>query len=198
MATIIKDGTGSNSSAGVNDNNRLLVDSITRPDRQDIATLGEAYLIGTGPVTLTTAGAPSAVLYFKNNEEEDLIVTRFLISCAFSTGASATENTLLGIIYKNPTGMSSGSTNPLAINNVNFGSNNTIDSNSEIGADSASLTGSPSAYFSIYAPLETLTAEDATTILPKGSSIGVVIIPPASLTAGALIVSVGINAHKKL
>ena len=89
--------------------------------------------------------------------------------------------------------MSSGSGNDLTINNINFGSSNTINADSEIGQEAATLNGG-STYLATVAPVEQLTSEEAATIIPKGSSIGVNIIPPTSNTS--LQVSVGLNLHK--
>jgi hypothetical protein len=190
MGFQILDGTGRNIKAKVSVDNRLYTQSVNRSEREEQSLVGEAYIIGTGFVNLTTSGT-SAVLYFKNNEDVDLIITRFLVGVKKSAGG--TENFVTGIIYKNPTSMVSGTGNPLAINNVNFGSSNTVDSDSEIGQQGALLAGG-SAYLATVAPTENLTSEDASTILPKGSSIGVFITPPPGNTS--IDVSVGINLHK--
>ena len=190
MGFQIQDGTGSKRKARVGNNNRLFVESTTRTEREEEALLGEAYIVGTGFVNLT-ASTTSAVLYFKNNEDVDLVITRFLIGVKKSSGG--TENFVTGIIYKNPTSMVLGTGNPLIINNVNFGSSNTINADSEIGQNGALLAGG-SAYLATVAPTENLTAENASTILPKGSSIGVFITPPPGNTS--IDVSIGINLHK--
>ncbi len=190
MATTIQDGTGSKRQAKVGESNRLFVESINRSERQEEALLGEAYIIGTGFVDLTTSGT-SAILYFKNNEDFDLVITRFLIGVKKSVGG--TEDFITGIIYKNPTSMVSGTGNPLLINNINFGSTNTVDSDSEIGQTGAVLAGG-SAFLATVAPTENLTIGESSTILPKGSSIGVFIIPPPGNTN--IGVSMGISIHK--
>jgi len=190
MGFQILDGTGRNIKAKVSVDNRLYTQSVNRSEREEQSLVGEAYIIGTGFVNLTTSGT-SAVLYFKNNEDVDLVITRFLVGVKKSSGG--TENFVTGIIYKNPTSMVSGTGNPLAINNVNFGSSNTVDADSEIGQQGALLAGG-SAYLATVAPTENLTAEDASTIIPKGSSIGVFITPPPGNTS--VDVSVGINLHK--
>jgi len=190
MGFQIQDGTGSTRKVRVGNNNRLFVESTTRTEREEEALLGEAYIVGTGFVNLTGTSI-TGVLYFKNNEDVDLVITRFLIGVKKSSGG--TENFVTGIIYKNPTSMVLGTGSPLIINNVNFGSSNTIDADSEIGQNGALLAGG-SAYLSTVAPTENLTAEDASTVLPKGSSIGVFITPPPGNTS--IDVSIGINLHK--
>lgn len=190
MGFQIQDGTGSSRKVKVSVNNRLFTQSVNRSEREEESLEGEAYIVGTGFVNLTNTST-SAVLYFKNNEDVDLVITRFLVGVKSSVGG--TENFVTGIIFKNPTSMVNGTGNPLAINNVNFGSSNTVDADSEIGQQGASLAGG-SAYLSTVAPTESLTAEDTSTVLPKGSSIGVFITPPPGNTS--LDVSVGINLHK--
>ena len=190
MGFQIQDGTVSTRKVRVGNNNRLFVESTTRTEREEEALLGEAYIVGTGFVNLTGTSI-TGVLYFKNNEDVDLVITRFLIGVKKSSGG--TENFVTGIIYKNPTSMVLGTGSPLIINNVNFGSSNTIDADSEIGQNGALLAGG-SAYLATVAPTENLTSEAASTILPKGSSIGVFITPPAGNTS--IDVSVGINLHK--
>ena len=190
MGFQIQDGTGSKRKVKVSNANRLYAESVIRTEREEESLLGEAYIVGSGFVTLTGTST-SAVLYLKNNEDSDLVITRFLIGVKKSSGG--TENFITGIIYQNPTSMVSGTGNPLIINNVNFGSSNTVDVDSEIGQTGALLVGG-SAYLSIVAPTENLTSEAASTILPKGSSIGVFITPPAGNTS--VEVSVGIYLHK--
>jgi hypothetical protein len=190
MGFQIQDGTGTNNKVKVSISNKLFTESIIRTEREEEALLGEAYIIGTGFVTLTS-DTQSSVLYFKNNEDLDLILTKFIIGVRDSTNGG--ENHIRGVIIKNPTSMSSGSGNNLVINNINFGSSNTINSDSEIGQEGASLNGGVT-YFTTVTPVEQLTSEDSATILPKGSSIGVNIIPPSGNTS--LQVSVGLNLHK--
>ena len=190
MGFNIEDGTGNGYLAQVTDVNRLKTDTVQRTEREETAISGDAYLIGSGFVTLTSANQ-SAVLYFQNDNDFDLVITRFLVGVRASTGG--TENHVRGIIIKNPTAMSGGSSTALLAPNINFGSSNTLTLTSEIGAEAASLTGG-STYAALVAPVESLTSETAATILPKGSSIGVNIIPPPSNTS--LQVSVGINAHR--
>lgn len=190
MGFEIEDGTGAGYLAKVSSENRILADSVTRSEREQEAISGDAYLIGTGFVTLTSANQ-SALLYFQNDNNFDLVITRFLIGVRASTGGA--ENHIRGVLIKNPTGMSAGSGSPLLAPNINFGSSNTLTLTSEIGAEGASLTGG-STFAAVVAPVEQLTTEAASTIIPKGSSIGVNIIPPSSNTS--LQVSVGINTHR--
>ena len=69
MGFQIQDGTGSSKKVKVSISNKLFTESVIRSEREEEALLGEAYIVGTGFVTLTSA-TQSSVLYFKNNEDE--------------------------------------------------------------------------------------------------------------------------------
>lgn len=190
MGFQIQDGTGSSKKVKVSSSNKLSVDSVIRSEREEEGLLGEAYNISTGFVRLTSANQ-SSVLYFKNNEDVDLIVTEFLFAVRNSAGG--TTNHIRVDIIKNPTSMGSGSGTDLNISNTNFGSSNTVNSDSEIGQEGSTLNGGTT-YLPLVAPVENLTTELASTIIPKGSSIGVNVVPPTSNTA--LDVNVEIKLHK--
>ena len=190
MGFQIQDGTGSSKKAKVSNSNKLFVESVIRSEREEEGILGEAYNVSTGFVRLTSANQ-SSVLYFKNNEDVDLIVTEFLFAVRDSTGGT-TRHIRVDII-KNPISMGSGSGTDLNISNINFGSSNTVNSDSEIGQEGSTLNNGTT-YLLLVAPLDNLTTEVASTIIPKGSSIGVNVVPPTSNTA--LDVNVEIKLHK--
>jgi hypothetical protein len=190
MGFQIQDGTGSSKKVKVSSSNKLFAEAVIRTEREEEALLGEAYIVGSGFVELTTTGT-SAVLYFKNNEDVDLIVTEFLFAVRDSTGGT-TSHIRVDII-KNPISMGSGSGTDLNISNINFGSSNTVNSDSEIGQEGSTLNNGTT-YLLLVAPLDNLTTEVASTIIPKGSSIGVNVVPPTSNTA--LEVNVEMKLHK--
>lgn len=190
MGFQIQDGTGSSKKAKVSSSNKLSVESVIRSEREEVGILGESYNVSTGFVRLTSANQ-SSVLYFKNNEDVDLIVTEFLFAVRDSTGGT-TRHIRVDII-KNPASMSSGSGTDLNISNINFGSSNTVNSDSEIGQEGSTLNRGTT-YLLLVAPVDDLTTEVSSTIIPKGSSIGVNVVPPTSNTA--LDVNVEIKLHK--
>jgi len=190
MGFQIQDGTGSSKKAKVGSSNKLSVESVIRSEREEGGILGEAYNVSTDFVRLTSANQ-SSVLYFKNNEDVDLIVTEFLFAVRDSTGGT-TRHIRVDII-KNPISMGSGSGTDLNISNINFGSSNTVNSDSEIGQEGSTLNNGTT-YLLLVAPLDNLTTEVASTIIPKGSSIGVNVVPPTSNTA--LEVNVEMKLHK--
>jgi hypothetical protein len=190
MGFQIQDGTGSQRKAKVSEQFRLEVDSVSREERLQNALSGDAFIVGSGAVILTGSTA-SAILYLQNDGDDDLIISRYLFSTSATNGTGVS---VLGIIYKNPTGISGGTSVPLNINNINFGSSETIDVTSEIGAQSATLDGG-TPFSSAWLPLEVLNEIPAQTVLPKGSSIGIEVTPPAGSTA--IAVSVGLNIEKR-
>lgn len=88
MPDIIRDGSGRGYTAGVDEGNRLLVSAFTQTEfgyhAQKFATAYGVYCRATA----VTAGNNEGLLYFKNNETEDLIVTKFTFSVANISHAS--------------------------------------------------------------------------------------------------------------
>lgn len=190
MAVIQNGAGGPATKAQVDETNRLYVRSVSESEQNEQASLGLAYSIPSGFVTLTNS-SESAIFFLKNNDDRNLLITRFLVSVRKSTGG--TENHARALIYINPTGMSGGTGVPLTPKNLNFGSSNVLSNISEVGLQGATLTGSPALFGGFTLPVETLTSEASSIILPKGASIGVTCVPPANNTS--LQVGVGISCH---
>lgn len=186
----IKDGTGEGNYARVDATQKLSVRAISETFQNEAGLEGNAFLLSTGFVNLTSAN-PSAVLYFKNNDIVDLLITRFLVSARNSTGGS--ENHCTVILYKNPIGIGSGSGIDMNVNNINFGSFNSLTNESEIGQEAATMTNG-SSFGGFVIPLEQLTSEESSIVLKKGNSIGAVVIPPSGNTS--FTIGIGINSQK--
>jgi hypothetical protein len=176
MGFEITDGTGKGNSAGVDATNRLLVRNISETLFQNAAEEGEAYFIGTPIITATTAGE-SALIYIKNNEDEQLVLGAFFL-IAEST-ASGSPNMFRVNWYKNPTSISSGTAIPAL--NQNFGSSNTLDADIEYGAEGSTVTGGSLAA-TLSFPIGQFNELDANLVLEKGSSLVITITPPAGNT----------------
>jgi hypothetical protein len=185
----ITDATGAGFAAKVDSSNRLRTRGVTSTEVNEEATLGNAYLISSGLVTLTSA-AESAVLYLRNDEDDDLVLTRFIGSARASTGGSTSH--ALVTLYSNPTGLTGGSGSDVVPKNLNFGSTNTLLNTSELGQQGASIDGGE-AFSAFVIPLEGLSSEGSSIVLPKGASIGISVVPPTGNTS--LTVGIGINAH---
>lgn len=107
--SIIVDGRGSGSRAGVTEDNRLRVDGIVEDVYVDAAESGRAFNINTEGVTYVGSGArEEGCLYVKNNESVDMeIVGWFIGEKNDRTGGNTTEPVLF-TMYGNPTGTVTG------------------------------------------------------------------------------------------
>jgi hypothetical protein len=191
---IIENGGGGASAKAKVDSltNRLWTRAISEPEAVEAAIEGDQFIITSGAVTLTSASA-SAVFYYQNDESVNLIMSRIVFSAGVST--SGTTNVCNVAAKINPTGLGSGSGSDLSIINSNFGSSKTLTAtNSEIGAEAATVTGG-SAGPSFFFPDKLTSTFDTFVILEPGSSIAFTVTPPASNSS--LLVSVAINAHKQ-
>jgi len=85
MAEIIKDGTGKGAFAKVSTSNRLLTDASIETRAAVAARAGDAYNINTSTINLSGT-ASSALLYFQNTGENDVIITAFFYLLGNSDG----------------------------------------------------------------------------------------------------------------
>lgn len=172
MSMQIQDGTGSGYRAQVTDGNKLLTQSVTESQADHHSEVGKRFNINTGDITLTGNATTSAVLYFKNNEDQDFHVTIVVFNLGNSTGG--TGDTLIELI-KNPTAGTIVS-NAVAVSvnsNFNFGSALDLSATAYKGAEGYTLTDG-----TVFASTRSasngriaLTLGDI--IIPKGSSIGI-------------------------
>lgn len=180
MGFEITDGKGKGFSAGVDENNRLLTNSISETVFQYSAELGDAYFIGTPLVTLTNANT-SALIYIENNEDEPLILGNFFFIAESTTGGS--PSIFRATWYKNPTAISSGTATTAL--NQNFGSSNELNATIQYGAQGANVSGGTIAA-SLSFPIGQFNQLDANLVLEKGSSFALAITPPAGNTSMAV------------
>ena len=181
----IHDGTGTGNEAKVDSNNRLHTDAVTNARRRQAALEENAFELGTGEITLTSANT-SAVLYFKNNETKDFVIDSLEITCKNSTGG-AIDSFLVELLI-NPTGLSAG-TSTSAVN-MNFGSSKTLTADITIGQEAATVTGGTVSGLD-YAKVDMKNPWDLVWVVPKGSSFALRVTPPASNTSLPLIVRAG-------
>ena len=78
MAEIIKDGTGSGSTAKVDACNRLHTDARIVDIEQDAGLLGNAFDVSSPSFTINNTST-HAILYMSNNECLDLIVNTIFV-----------------------------------------------------------------------------------------------------------------------
>ena len=183
----IEDAGGSGRGARVDADKRLLVSAVNETEQLEAAIRGEAFQIGSGKVTLTSA-SESAVLYLKNNEKKDLVITAVNVTSSKQTGSS--DGVFTAVVYKSGTGLSAG-TSASAVNN-NFGSNKLLDVDITQGQEAATVTNG-TAIGAFYIQEAEFFNTDLAWILPKGSTVALSILPGASNSS--MTVTVTLEAH---
>lgn len=188
MSTI-EDGKGSGRLAEVNSDNKLETSSISRSEQAEAAINEKSFLIGSSVVVLTTA-SESGILYVKNNEESDLIITGVNITSGDMSGSSA--KVFLVKAYLNGTGLSAGTS--VAALNTNFGSSNVLNADITAGQEGAIVTDGVAAGV-FYIQNNQFVNIETSWVLPKGKTIAMSITPGTSNTVFPLAVTV--EAHLK-
>lgn len=136
--SIIEDGTGSGKKQKVNANNRAYVDAIEKSEEQAAIDIGDGYNINTGEISLTTTSA-SGVLYIKNNETENLVITA--IAVGVSSAGTVNDSTRVQIIRNPSTGTLISDASAVDQNqNRNFGSSKTLTVDAYKGAEGKTVT----------------------------------------------------------
>jgi hypothetical protein len=180
---IIQDGSGKGFSGKVDSSLRLHVDSVTFGRSEIEVELGNGYNINTGVINLTTANK-SAVLYFKNNESDPIVVTSLFYMMGNSTSGSG--DVLISLLRNPTTGtiISNATNAEMAGINRNFGSSKTLSANIYKGAEGNTFANGDKIIETILnqAPKrEVLAVGDI--VLTKGTSIGLEITPASGNTS---------------
>lgn len=139
MSTTIQDGTGTKIKAKINQENRLLTQTITETEFDNSTIKGESFNINTEFLTIT-GNTETPLLYIKNNNDRDLILSAWFIGTDADSG-TATRLSLMRV-YKNPTSgtLISSGTNITPVNR-NFGSSNEFDGVAKKGGDGFTVSG---------------------------------------------------------
>lgn len=187
MSEQILDGAGTGYKAQVDVNHRLQVRSVSNTQQQEASLNEDSFQIGSGVINLTGV-SESALLYVKNNEDRDLIITAVNVTSNTPTGS--TEVVFLAKVYLNGTGLSAG-TSASALNN-NFGSSTALDANITQGQYAATVTsGVVSGAF--YIPLKGFFNTDLAWVLPKGTTLALTGTAPAGTTSLNLTITLEAN-----
>lgn len=190
--TQIIDATGSRLGAKVDDNHRLHTNSLTIEEQSASAETGDAYNINTGDITLTTANE-SSVIYFKNNEDRDLVVP--VVVYLFGTSTGGTGDTVVDIISGPTVGTTVSNANNVDVNeNKNFGSKRSLDVDAFKGNEGETLTDGVVA-FSTRLPAGKFpyVIKTGDIVLPKGASMGVKVTPQASNTSMTIQIALAVH-----
>lgn len=193
--TIIKDGTGNGFNAQVTSNNKLATAAISQSDKAHAADLAERYNINTGDITLTDANE-TTVLYLKNNEDEDLLVTAAIYNLGATT--LGTGDVKIDIIRNPTTGDIITNASAVAINsNFNFGSSKTASVNAYKGATADAVITDGTVHLSTRSASNTgrIFIDLENIVLAKGSSLAINYTPPTANTSQ--IVQFALNVYRK-
>ena len=181
----LQDGTGSSREAGVNEEFRLLTDSVSTDVIKSAVKGGRGYNINTGNVTLTTAGE-SAVAYLKNNGSSPLYIASFVLLVGNVTGTLTGDasyrivsNADGGTIINTATPMSIPAENKLLAGGL------PLQADLYKGTEGATLTGGVDLYLNLAKSLGTtsLTGDIGyVAVLPRNATLGVLVTPQTGTT----------------
>ena len=162
----ITDATGFGFGARVDENNRIHAHSVTISE----SLQGQSYNINTGTIAIS---ADSALLYFKNDEPEDFVITAIALGND-GTGTAPTGSRPSITLIRNPTGGTIISTaTPVDQNqNRNFGDSTTLAALAYKGASGLTITGGNEIAL-LQASASGRDFYSIDFILPRGSSLGI-------------------------
>jgi hypothetical protein len=174
MAEEIKDGTGGGYIAAVNEQNRLEVFATTEEFVADVSHRnGEAFILASDFVALTTTGSFNAIMYIKNNSDKDLYI-RSIRVCGDGSGTAQIR------LIRNPTSGTIVSEANLADQlSSNFGSTKQFEGLAySASGDGKTLTdGDNFTNFINHLPGHSTEDFRGAVILKKGSSLGITCKP---------------------
>ena len=178
----ITDGSGSGYGAKVDNHFRLYTDAVTQSTVEQAAQNGDSFNVNTGTISLTSDDE-RALIYLKNNGDEDIVIATIGYLLGNATGGSGD---LLATVLRNPTAgtIVSGATAVDIIANKNFGSSATLEADAYKGSSSTTLTDGTVAYYSLLSAAgRSYAISTGDVVIPKGSSIGINFTPATGTTA---------------
>ena len=188
----ISDATGTGLEAKVDINNRVHTNSLTIREQSQAAENGDAFNLNTGDVTLTTANE-SGVMYLKNNEDRDLVLSTIVY--LFGTSTGGTGDTVINVCQGASAGTLVSNATPIVSNsNKNFGNSKTLDIDIFKGTEGSTITDGSVAFSSrLPAGKFPYLINTGDIVIPKGSSIAIAVTPQASNTS--MIIQVAFAVH---
>lgn len=172
---IIKDGKGRGYEVKVDEDNRLHTHAFTTNVDTSATINGDVFDISSNTVTLTSANE-SGLLYVKNNENDDLLLSLQFVNIDASTGGSG--GSLVTYYFNSSTGTLISGATAANVLNRRIGSADSITVDAYKGVEGSTITDGtsmdfPSTGFSASSPF----------VLPKGASFAVSITPPTGNTS---------------
>lgn len=188
----IEDGTGTGLRQKVDGTNRSHVHSVSQTETDEAVINGDAYFIASSTINLTSANE-SAVMYFKNNEDRDLITSEIDLSSDAMTGSSL--KTYKAIVYILSTGLSAGGA-ALVIND-NLASKKTLDVDTQVGAEGVTVSGSAVPSADTYYESEKFIKFPLRLVIPKGATIAMTVQPAVGNTSFNFSMAVHVRLARK-
>jgi hypothetical protein len=183
MAQQIEDGAGTGKRVKVTDDNRMETFSITESRMADISLKeGEAFIVTSDFVALTTTASFTGMLYIKNTDtSKNLFIDKVRVC-----GTGTSMNAMQCKFFKDPTtGTLISDANAGIAVAANLGSNVTFTGDVYgASADGKTVTnGTQFSQFTIHLPGHTIQEYDGALIIPGGSSLAIAVQPTAATTA---------------
>jgi hypothetical protein len=173
----IIDGTGSSNRAKVNSNNRLETYAVDRSRMADVSQRnGEAFLLTSDFISLTTTASFNGVMYVKNTDPDKLLFIDKIRICGTGTSMGYAQTKFV----KDPTAgtlisdANAGGTVP-----SNLSSNKSFaGTNYAASGDGKTVTdGTQFSQFTIHLPGHTIQEYDGSLILEGGASMAILVKP---------------------
>lgn len=190
MGFTIKDGTGSNREVRVDEAKRLEVASFDTNRVADIANrTGDAFLLASDFITLTTTGSTNGLMYVKNNADTNLYIDKIRVCGQVTTPGMAMYGMQVRILSNPTTGDIITDANLADTLSSNVGSSREFEGLAySASGDSRNFTdGTNMTQFIGHIPGHSIQEYGGSLLLPKGSAIGIVAQPQV---AGTICVEV--------
>lgn len=159
---------------------RLTTKTFTQTFNERATSIGDAYNLNTGDLTLTSGNA-SGVFWLKNNEQKKIIVTSYIYLFGNTDGA-ATEDGLVQVL-ENPTGGTLLTSTAGTLKNRNVGlQTKIIDVDWRIGAEGKTVTGGSVIIETRFASPVGRQTVPVETAIPQAGSIAIKYTPRSSNT----------------
>jgi hypothetical protein len=182
MNSTIIDGSGSGYAAKVDKNLRVHALAVSSTISQTSGISGDTYNINTGTIALTTA-SQTAVLYLKNNTDNDVYIDA--IGFLLGNSTNGTGDVSLEVI-KNPTTgtIITNAVSASIVENKNAGSSKVLDADVYKGVEGDTVTNGTDWYNSLLAgAARSYVIATGTIIIKSGNSVSINITPQTSNTA---------------
>lgn len=175
MPDIIRDGSGNGNSAKVDSDKRLFTRSVTETEEVHVNEEGDAYNVNTGIITLTN-DAETPILYLKNTQTKDLIVSAIAVGFG-KTDGTAGDPAVVTVVRNPTTGTIVDNASVVAVNsNRNYGSPNTLSADAYKGATGNTMTNGDD-HLILFQTLNGRLFAGINEVIPRSTSIGIKIDP---------------------